>query len=206
MIHELNTGYQLPETDLSAIDKKALFNGFAKTRYVLRRLINLTRQLSSMRQGNAGVEAIAIQDADLVRLRLVRKVNSDIDQSMEKIDGQKAMLAESLLDTACWIDQVATLDEKAALLGLSTTAARRALEPYASRNEEKRESFTMLLTRGGSDPDIEDAVFDVMVDKIMDHPILHRRARQIFNDAFGEDIMPMPDTPQPTLVKTGRAA
>lgn len=210
MIRELDTGYQPPSADLSSIDKRALFNDFARTRYIMRRAAGLLRHFAAKRAAYVALEECARNEGDLVDLRWARDTIAQLDHAAEDVRGHRRELAEHLLDFALWIDKVATLEEKAALLGLSPIAARRALSVYDGSEGNRCESFTLLLTHmpeDRPDPDIEVIVTGVVVRAITSHPIAKRRTAQYMNEhIFGADVMPVPAAPKPTLVKTGGAA
>jgi hypothetical protein len=208
MIHELNTGYQPPVIDLANIDKRALFNAFAKSRFMLRKTVHVGREMRTNLEWWNKAERYAQRIGDLSLLR----------ESREKIQRITSWLAneqktyekdyvDHILSCAVWIDKVATLDEKAALLGLSTVAARRALKPYAEHNADKSESFTLLLSHmpeSHPDPDIEYRVTAAIIKTLMSDPVTHRQTTQHMNEIFGQDVFPLPIVPKPTLVKTDR--
>lgn len=205
MISELNTGYQPEEQDLSSIDKRALFNRFAKARFMLRKMAHVGRTLKDNLEWWRKAERYAKQEANIDLLRESRESIERISAWLSggQKDGEKEFV-NILLDCAVWIDKVATLDEKATLLGLSTVAARRALKPYAEHREDKCESFTLLLSHmpeSHPDPDIEWRVSAAIIDTIMANPIAHRQTTQAMNEIFGQEIFPLPSVPKPSLVK-----
>jgi hypothetical protein len=204
MIHELNTGYRPSEATLTDAEKRELFNKFAKWRYVLRKTIKASQDLIDLKRSNRATDKRAIKSADFTTARLARNVRKDIDRLTDQIESHKAEAIVALLGLARWIEKAATLDEKAALLGMSTTAARLALKPYTDRCPEKSESFLMLLTSAKRDTAFEDVMFDAVLDRVMDDPIGNRQTTQHLNKLLGSDFFPLPIVPKPTLVKADR--
>lgn len=206
MIHELNTGYQPPETDLSTIDKKSLFNAFAKSRFMLRKTACVGREMRAIRDRWSKAERHAQHIGDLSLLResreQIRRITSWLSNEQKIYERD---YVDHILNCAVWIDAVATLDEKAALLGLSTIAARRALAPYAEHSADKCESFTLLLSHmpeSHPDPDIEYRVTAAIVRQLMSDPVAHRKTTQAMNEIFGQELFPLPSVPKPSLVKS----
>lgn len=201
----IEIGYRPLPADPDAPDKKALFNGFAKHRYYLRRIRRQLGWTNSLLTERRKAEQEGRQCGDFLYTREAQREVEEIEAFVTRQQNAIESVVNTLLDHAYWIDRIATLDEKAALLGLSTKAAQRALASYAERGQAKGESFTMLLAHmpeSHADPDIEWPVFAAMMDAVQNHPIAHRRVTQRLNEVFGQELFPLPEVPKPTLVSS----
>ena len=200
-VSSLETGYQPPR---QTIDKKSLFNDFAKSRYLLRKLSKQYADRVEMRDTARKRAELAKKLArlDLARRALERaKVCDDAANHLrEAMDA----VADVMLSFAAHIDSVATIEEQAALLGLSTTAMKREVLAYGE-GRVVGTSFALVLTSMPDkhrDMDIEIAATKALLRSIKSNPILDRQCTQMLNEVLGSPVFPVPPPIRPVAVSS----
>ena len=205
MIKVLDTGYKPPELDLASVDKRSLFNSFAKARFMLRKHQKMRKQLLPVLEEWKFLESCAKSAGNINLLRESRSKIQLIEHYLSGVQKDfSAYCVDSMLQCAHLIDRIATLDEKAALLGLSSTAIRLSMKSYDMDESDHGGLFTLLLSHmpdSHADDEISVPVTIAIIHKISSDPIANRKTNQYMNELFGQEVFPVPDVPKPTLVK-----
>jgi uncharacterized protein (DUF305 family) len=188
----LETEYR-PEEPV--LDKKQVFNTFAKLRYMLRKYVKQHKMCVEMARNARHRAELAKKMARIDLINLASKVIEELDADIQYFKQAVTDIADALLSVAVQVDKVATVEEQAALLGLSTKVMKRELDTYG-----KNPSFSMVLTsmpESHQDMDIEAAVWMALIQSIKENPVLDRRCTQILNDTLGGPVFPVPPPIKP---------
>ena len=204
-VQKLETGYCQTEPVLADEQKKKVFKAFTKARLFLKLLPSLEQRCEDRLDWCEQAEEYAKEEGDLTLLREAIDCAERTMRLRDSLGTAPRELATSILALSRVIEHAATLEEKASLLGITPTAARRELSKYPEVSGRPCESFLCLLTHmpeDRADPATEWLMIAMMVEQISANPAMHRAMTQDLNDFFGREVFPLPKVQKPVGVPT----
>jgi hypothetical protein len=203
-VKKLETGYCPTAAVLSEEHKKRVFKEFSEARLTFKLLPLIRQRCEDRLELCEQAEEYAKEEGDLTLLRNAIKWAERIQDFRDTLEGLPRDLVSYMLSLSRLIEVAATLEEKASLLGITPTAARRELSRYPEVSGQPCESFLCLLTHMPEDrtEPYEVLARYIMIEQLSANPVTNRAMTQDLNDFFGREVFPLPKVQKPVGVPT----